>query len=543
MASDLDLLDSFADGQGAGAQAYTQYASDQDANYTQIETNFNQLNAEVRAFSGQNSQIASDLILSKASPQVLGGFIGADSFPTAFLTTGVPDDTLQIGIGVAFAAGSRISHGTVNSFVGSGASGSRFFAMTINGVITQETSSAQATIDLYSVNWNGSSFDTGTLTRLPIVATNDVMPAGNDFQNQRIQTEVGQTTESGIGAFTYDAIFERLEDLNRILTGMASGGSRTSAAADQAALKPIALGGAVGTPGLIVGNGTLYNTNSGIFGTPNATDANASIGIVIDGVAQLSFAEASGEGQTRVRSGTVLATPPLAFSTDTNTGIRHIAADHYGLVAGSLDALQLKTTAGNAQASFVADPASDSSVPGLTPIGDLNTGFLSDAADTLKLMFGGTVGAFWNVQRQRTSATQGRASASRATFNIADNTTTAVDLTAEEYDQGTYHDTGTNPDRMTVPTGHDGVFQLTAHVEFDESTSATPNVGDRGVEITVNGAKVASWRGQAVVAGDSAGSVSIESELAAADIVRVTAFQDSGNTMDVSGLLTVRLGD
>ena len=543
MASVLTLLKAFFNGQGAGAQTYPQYSPDLDSNFIAIEANFNQLNSEVRAFAGQNAAISTDLIISGASPAVLGGFIGADSFPFTFLTTGVPDDTFQVGVGVAFAGPGRIVNGVVGNFVGSGASGLRFFAMTDNGIVSQETSAFQQTIDLYSVNWNGTEFDTGTVVRLPGAATFDIMPAANDFQNQRIQTEVGQTTESGIGAFTYEAVFERFEDLNRIITGMTSSGLRTSASADQADLKPIALGGSASTPGLILGNGTLYNTNSGLFGTPNATDANASFGVAIDGATLLSFAENAGEGQVSLRTGTVLATPPVAFAADGDTGIRYIAADHYALVVGALDALQVKTTTGDAQVSFVGDPAGDGTVPGLTPIGDLDTGWMSDAADTLKLMLGGTVGAFWNLQRQRTSATQGRASASRATFNIASNTITAVDLTTEEFDQGSYHDTGVNPDRMTVPTGHAGVFQITAHVEFDESTSATPNVGDRGVQITVNGTKVASWRGQAAGAGDSAGSVSIEHELVATDIVRVTAFQDSGNAMDVSGLLTVRLGD
>ncbi len=524
MAADITLLKSFVDGQGAGAGAYVTYAEDLDSNFSTLEGAFNSLNAEVRSFAGNNAALVTDLILS-SDPVILTGFVGVDSFaPVAFLTA---DTQIQIPLGIAFTATlGRLGSNLASTFTGTGASGDRFFALQGDGSITQETVALQGVMDLYSVNWNGASFDTGTLARLE-----EILVDGDDFQNQKIQEDFGQGSDSAIPAFTYDQIASRLNDFGRLM-----GGELASSDPDQAALNPMAFAGAVATPGFIPGNGTDYEADAGLY-RASAIAWGASLGGLTAWELRTIL-----EPQLAVRGGTVLASPNYAFTTDLDTGLGWVVSDEYRLIAGSLEVARIFNDGGAVGLGLANGTAAN---PPLTLQAERDKGLYSSGTDSVGLATNGIAAAAWNASQQRTSPTQGRASASRATFNIANNAITAVDLTTEQYDVGAYHDNSTNPDRMTVPAGgdFDGNYSVKGTVTFDESTSATPNVGDRGVQITLNGAVVAESRWDSAIAGDNAGAPAIDLDLVAADIVRVTAFQDSGNTMDVGARLTLRLED
>lgn len=529
MANQISLLKSFVDGQGAGSGTYVTYTEDHDSNYTTLENTINTIIQEVNAFAGNNATLVIDLITS-SSPAVGTGIVGADSFaPVAFITG---NTQVQVPTGVAFtAADGRVETAATATLTGSGASGTRYVALQSGGTLTLESATSQGIMDLYSANWNGASFDVGTLAKLPSIIVD-----GDDFQGQRVQEDYGQGSDAAIPPFTYEQIARRLDDVVRIM-----GGELTSSDANQAALNPMAFGGAQATPGFVIGDGTTYDATTGLYSEP----ASNRFGISVEADLLARFeAPTANEPQVFLRAGTALATPPWCFLSDGNTGFGWVVADSFRAVAGGVEAMRWTTSAGDAQASFVADPAGDGSVPGLAVIGDPNTGFLSQVADFVELMTGGTIAQAWNANQQRNSATQGRASATAATFSVPNNAVTNVDLTTEQYDQGAYHDTGTNPDRMTVPTGHDGNFSVEATITFDESTSGgTPNSGDRGLQITVNGTPVAATRTPSVAAGDTSLSAAIGVALSAADIVRATGFQDSGGAMDASARLTVRHED
>lgn len=522
MASDITLLKSFVNGQGAGASAYQTYAEDHDTNYTIIEATINAINAEIRAIGGQNAPLVLELLTSLSSPTIATGFVDDISFqPVTFLSA---DTQIQIPRGVALTVAGRIAVPTTTLLTGSGTSGTRYVALRTDGTITLETATAQGVMDLYSVDWTGSAFTTATLARLE-----EILPAGHDFQNLKVQEDYGQGSDSAIPAFTYDRIADRISDIVRIM-----GANLTSVDSDQAALNPMAFGGSVGTPGFIPGDGSTHDVTSGFY-RPGADQIGVSIGATQAGLWAESVANEPGY---RMRAGTSLATPPLTFVGDLDSGIGWISADIWRLIAGGVEVLRLFESGSNPQALL---PLGTSGVPSLGFIGDPDSGVYSPGADRLALMTNAIDALEINANQQRVSATQGRSSASNATFSLANNAITAVNLDTEQYDVGTYHDTGVNPDRMTVPTGHGGLFALFATVEFDESTSAgTPNAGDRGIAITVNGTAVPGSRCPAAAAGDSELSTAIDVNLSAGDIVRVTAFQDSGGAMDISARLTVR---
>lgn len=523
MAADITLLKSFVDGQGEGADVYAQYAGDLDSNFAAIEAVINQINTEIAAVGGQNAPLTLDLLTSPSSPAVSTGFVDATSFqPIAFISG---DTQVQIPLGVALTVAGRIQSIALTTLTGSGTSGTRWIALRSDGSITLETATAQGVMDLYSVTWTGAVFTPGTLTRLETI-----LPAGHDAQNQKTQEDYGQGSDAAIPPYTYDRIADRLSDIVRVM-----GANLTSADAGQAALNPMAFGGTVGAPGFIPGDGSTHDTTSGFY-----RNAANQIGISILGTLAALFSETvADQPQLFMRAGTALATPPYSFNADGDSGIGWVSADIWRLIAGGLEVLRISESGSNPQA---LSPLGSASAPSLAIIGDENTGRFSPGADRLAWATGGAAAMELNATQQRISATQGRASATEATFSLANNAITAITLTsAEQYDVGGYHDLVTNADRMTVPTGHDGIFTITAGITFDESTSAgTPNAGDRGLEITVNGTAVRAERGPAAGANDTQRAASIDVLLSAGDIVRVTGFQDSGGAMDVSARLTVR---
>ena len=209
MANDLLLLKSFVDGQGVGASNYFVYASDHDSNYTEIETGFNQLNAEVKAFAGENSVLIFDIITAPVAGRATG-FIDVTSFqPTSFLSG---DTQFNIPPGVALTAVGRRETNVSFLFTGSGGAGPRFFALQENGTITQETLAAQGVMDLYSVTWDGAMFTTATELRLETI-----IPGGEDLFDQQTVTGV---SGGAIPPQTHDSIANRFENIERALNGL-----------------------------------------------------------------------------------------------------------------------------------------------------------------------------------------------------------------------------------------------------------------------------------------------------------------------------------
>ena len=528
MANDLSLLKSFVDGQSAGAQTYIVYAEDLDANFTEIESQFNALNAEVRAFAGNNATLVLDMMLANGETT---GIVGLDSFsPIAFITG---DTQIQVPQGVAITATVGRVRSTLDpaTLTGSGVSGTRWIQMDSDGTVTLETSALEGAIDLYTVNWNGSSFDTGTLLRLE-----EILVEADDFQDQRVQEEFGQGTDAVIPTFTYDAVSQRLADVVRIM-----GGELTSAAVDTPGgptpptLAPMAFAGTGALPGFILGDGTAYENTSGLFGTPGS----GSFGFTVLATTLATLAEtAANEPQMRFRNGTVLADPPISFTDDDN-GIGYVSADVWRLIADSLEAARLGNVAGVVSLAFVGDPDTGSN-PGLAVIGDLDTGLLSETADNLQVMTGGITGLRQDSLQQVDNDLQFRFDVTTSAESRASGVAyVPISMDTEVTDVGGW---GAAPDSTwVVPTGGAGFYQLNGYIFFDESTSATPNAGDqRAVSIQIDGTVVAEDRDEpnGTSGVDHAASVSRGMELAAGAVVTLEAFQNSGNDMDLDGRLS-----
>lgn len=208
MATDLDLLKSFVDGQGVGAADYFVYAEDLDSNFTDIENTVNTINAEISAFAGQNSPLITDILQAPVQARTTG-FIDITSFaPTSFPST----TQFRIPPGIALTAQGRVQTTLTFTFTGSGGAGARFFALQINGTILQETLANQGVMDLYSVDWDGAIFTQPTELRLETI-----IPGGEDLRDQ--QTVVG-VSGGAIPPQTHDEIHNRFENIERALNGL-----------------------------------------------------------------------------------------------------------------------------------------------------------------------------------------------------------------------------------------------------------------------------------------------------------------------------------
>ena len=327
MAADLSLLQSFADGQGAGISSYTSYAADHDFNYAQIQSVVNTINAEIAAVNGQNAVLGLDMMVSPSDPARSIGFIGVLSFaPVSFLSS---DTIIQIPPGKALGSSGRLETVTTVQRTSSGGAGTRYIVLNGDGSITVETTTGLGVLDLYSVSWTGAAFTPGTLTRLQ-----PILVEGHDLANSKIQTEFGQTSNASIPAYEYDRLADRIEDLARLL-----GGQLTSADAGQAALNPIAFSGSAATPGLIGGNGTTYDTTTGLFATPGSDI----VGVGVQGIETMRFElDLASNPAAKLRAGTSLTNPPLSFIGDPNTGLGWVSADRFNLIANSTAIAQVR---------------------------------------------------------------------------------------------------------------------------------------------------------------------------------------------------------
>lgn len=115
------------------------------------------------------------------------------------------------------------------------------------------------------------------------------------------------------------------------------------------------------------------------------------------------------------------------------------------------------------------------------------------------------------------------------TQSLTTATWTAITFASTEtFDVGGMHSTASNQDRITIPAGEDGKYSFGGSIDFDNNVT-----GLRGVRFTKNGTAI----GPALTI-TSVGFCSIIApagftSLAAGDILRLEARQDSGGNLDV----------
>lgn len=122
-----------------------------------------------------------------------------------------------------------------------------------------------------------------------------------------------------------------------------------------------------------------------------------------------------------------------------------------------------------------------------------------------------------------------RATKTGTNQTLSNNTYTLVTFNAETYDTDGFHSTSTNTERMTIPAGLAGYYEVTANVGFDTNTT-----GRRLLQIRKNGSAIAVGEASSATSTNyPAFNTSLIVNLAVGDYVDFEAYQTSGGNLDV----------
>lgn len=115
--------------------------------------------------------------------------------------------------------------------------------------------------------------------------------------------------------------------------------------------------------------------------------------------------------------------------------------------------------------------------------------------------------------------------------SISNTTWTAITFNAERYDTAAMHSTVTNTDRITIPSGWSGVYELVFQCDFATSGSGADRIG----AINVNGASDlvrCRYPPQATFAHRI--HVATSAYLTAGDYVTARVYQSSGGALTIN---------
>lgn len=206
-----------------------------------------------------------------------------------------------------------------------------------------------------------------------------------------------------------------------------------------------------------------------------------------------------------------------------------VAAAHVNDLQDEVVALETQLVTGPLKPALGSAAA-----PTYALVGDLDTGMYSSGANALEFATNGVKALGIDSTQFIDSPTQPRASAfNSGVQSVASASFTVITFDSEDYDVGGMHSTSANTSRMTIPTGGDGLYLLTANITFAPST--TGNV--RGTRFVKNGATLGVTA--TILPGASGSSVGTTSQLVAVmnlvagDYVEVDVLQDTGSSMNI----------
>lgn len=167
------------------------------------------------------------------------------------------------------------------------------------------------------------------------------------------------------------------------------------------------------------------------------------------------------------------------------------------------------------------------SAPATPATGDWRVYFKSDGlyvvddagSETGPLSTGGGATSFVGVKATRSAA-----------YSMASGTPTAYPFDAESFDTDTFHDTGTNPSRLTIPSGKAGKYLVGGCAGISNlSASATRFF----IDLRVNGTLATGSRLQhdgLSTGHDPVGQCSTILDLSVGDYVELFYFHDTGSS-------------
>lgn len=141
----------------------------------------------------------------------------------------------------------------------------------------------------------------------------------------------------------------------------------------------------------------------------------------------------------------------------------------------------------------------------------------------------GPLVTFTKLDSGKVGAGIGASVYNNATQSITSASDTALTFNTEDYDTDGFHNTGSNTDRLTVPTGLSGKYVIIGRTTFPANAT-----GLRQLYIEKNGSTLWDMR-VPVNSGTNATSINITAaaDLVSGDYVKLRVYQDSGSTLSV----------
>jgi len=121
---------------------------------------------------------------------------------------------------------------------------------------------------------------------------------------------------------------------------------------------------------------------------------------------------------------------------------------------------------------------------------------------------------------------------------LSNNTSTLVTFDSENFDTDSFHSTSTNTGRITIPSGKNGKYLLTAYVVFDAAAN-----GKRQIEFLKNGTLINNayyFDGNNGASIEVLCGASVVLDLVATDYITINAYQASGGNLNIGSYANFR---
>jgi hypothetical protein len=113
---------------------------------------------------------------------------------------------------------------------------------------------------------------------------------------------------------------------------------------------------------------------------------------------------------------------------------------------------------------------------------------------------------------------------------ISNATFSYVTFNLENFDNGGFHSTSVDTDRITIPTGFGGKYLIQAQVRFAANTTGYRRFD---VELGATGASLSTSIVAPVNGSSTTGTLGSVYDLVAGDYIRLSVYQNSGGSLDI----------
>jgi len=419
--------------------------------------------------------------------------------------------------------------------------------------------------------WNGATWD-ALRTTIPY-ATGATGATGEDGQFSVAATTAPSTPEEGDAWFDsasgdvfiyYDGYWVEASNANDGPTGPTglTGVTGASVTGNTGPTGPTGSNGANGNTGAtgatgLTGATGMTGATGALFAVADPTEpvspTDGQLWVDTDGTAlinQLLRWSVTPAGGTTTLSGNDNNSVPLTYSVGYEqvfqNGVLLVRGSNYTATSGTSITLSNASVTGDVFEVFASQPVAISDVYTqtqanaafvndslLTATGDII--YASGASTPARLGIGSTGQMLsvsggvptWATPAAATPTFAGCSVYNSASFSISSGVDTTLTWNSEFFDTNGFHSTSSNTERITIPTGYGGKYQISVSNRWEAN-----GTGNRNMTLFKNNNKLFDFMDMGGFSGSLTNVTrSIILDLAAGDYIFIKAFQNSGSTL------------